>query len=183
MQTSKARAPQTSISDSAQIINWIVFHALRLYGPIHTSLCKNARLYEYPSKQSRLYLKWTESCEPKCGSGPPVQCIYCDETFSHAEIQDHVDKCILWVNDDLWNLRYLYRYISVSWFDSAHYVYNYINEKLIKVILNMFSLGMHIGPILSSCTCTFKNAPKPTTDTRQRLCTCVQTKKHGQHRV
>jgi len=26
--------------------------------------------------------------------------------FSHAEIQDHVDKYILWVNDDLWNLRY-----------------------------------------------------------------------------
>ncbi|KAI7789827.1 uncharacterized protein LOC130549524 [Triplophysa rosa] len=36
-----------------------------------------------------------ESSEPKCGSGPPVQCIYCKETFSHAEIQDHVDKCIL----------------------------------------------------------------------------------------
>ncbi|XP_065124068.1 uncharacterized protein [Paramisgurnus dabryanus] len=36
-----------------------------------------------------------EPAEPNCESGPPIQCIYCDETFSHAEIQDHVDKCIL----------------------------------------------------------------------------------------
>ncbi|XP_039523838.1 uncharacterized protein LOC120476763 [Pimephales promelas] len=74
------------------------FELLRPYGATRT---KTLQVVPCPSEgYTPHYLQDTIGIHAAIVYVRPLQkdldmCIYCEETFSHAEIQDHVDKCIL----------------------------------------------------------------------------------------